>query len=169
LLEEGALTAVMAPTKLSAVAHAATATVAGLAAGQGVAVDVLPPAAEIPVACDASLLQRALENLLTNALKHSPRASRVSVRVTTDREHATIEVEDEGPGISADARPLLFSKYGTLEMRKTGRGRGHGLGLYFVGLVMQAHAGVVRVDEGATAGTRIVLSLPRETPTGALT
>ena len=167
LLEEGALTAQLSPAKLSDVAQAAAATVAGLAAGQGVAVDVMPPAAELTVACDASLLQRAVENLLTNAIKHSPKGSRVTVRVTTDGEGVTIEIEDEGAGISAEARPLLFSKYGTLAMRNAGRGRGHGLGLYFVGLVMQAHAGVVRVDEGATAGTRIVMSLPRETLPGA--
>lgn len=162
LLEEGALTAQLAPAKLSAVAQAAAATVAGLAASQRIAVDISPPAAELAVACDAPLLQRALENLLTNALKHSPAGSRVMVRVTTNGEDPTIEIEDEGTGISADARPLLFSKYGTLAMRNAGRGRGHGLGLYFVGLVMQAHAGVVRVDEGAAIGTRIVMSFPRE-------
>ena len=161
LLEEGALTARLATATLSVVAQAAAAPVFHLAARQGISVAVIPPATERAVACDAPLLQRALENLLTNALKHSPRASRVTVRVATDREGATIEVEDEGTGISADARPLLFSKYGTLAMRNAGRGRGHGLGLYFVGLEMQAHAGIVRVDEGATTGTRIVMSLPR--------
>lgn len=161
LLEEGALTARLAPTDLSGVALAASATVSGLAASQGVTVDVIPPATALTVACDAPLLQRALENLLTNALKHSPRGSHVTVRVTTDRDLATLSIEDEGAGISAEARPLLFSKYGTLAMRNAGRGRGHGLGLYFVGLVMQAHAGVVRVDDAAATGTRIVLSLPR--------
>jgi signal transduction histidine kinase len=161
LLEEGALTAQLAPADLSVVARAATATVSGLAATRGITVDVIPPATALTVACDAPLLQRALENLLTNALKHSPTGSRVTVRIAADRECATLAIEDEGAGISAEARPLLFSKYGTLAMRNSGRGRGHGLGLYFVGLVMQAHAGVVRVDDAATSGTRIVLSLPR--------
>ena len=91
----------------------------------------------------------------------------MTIRVAAERECATLAIEDEGAGISAEARPLLFSKYGTLAMRSAGRGRGHGLGLYFVGLVMQAHAGVVRVDDGATAGTRIVMSLPL-TPVAAV-
>lgn len=162
LLEEGALTAKLAPHDLGEVARAASATVAGLMASQRVAVDVVPASPAFTVACDAPLLQRALENLLTNAIKHAPRDSRVTVRVTTDGTCAMLEVQDEGTGISAEQRPLMFSKYGTLAMRTAGRGRGHGLGLYFVGLVMQAHAGVVRVDDGAVVGTRIVMSLPRE-------
>ncbi len=161
LLEEGALTAQLAPTTLGDVARAAAATVSGLAAGHGSTVTVISPDAALPVACDAPLLQRAVENLLINALKHSPRESCVTVRVGTDGDVATIVIEDEGAGISADVRPLLFSKYGTLAMRNAGRGRGHGLGLYFVGLVMQAHAGVVRVDDGRACGTRIVMSFPR--------
>lgn len=168
LLEEGALTAQLAPADLSVVARAAAASVAGLAQGKGIVLDVVPPATPLTVACDAPLLQRALENLLTNALKHAPNGSRVTVRVSTERECATLEIEDEGAGISAEARPLLFSKYGTLAMRSTGRGRGHGLGLYFVGLVMQAHAGVVRVDDGASSGTRIVMSMPRQGMPGAV-
>jgi len=56
-----ALTAQLAPARLSVVAQAAAAIVAGLAAGRGIAVDVMPPAAELTVACDTPLLQRAME------------------------------------------------------------------------------------------------------------
>ncbi|MHB1312925.1 MAG: hybrid sensor histidine kinase/response regulator [Gemmatimonadaceae bacterium] len=162
LLEEGALTATLESHDLGDVARAAVASVAGLSASQRVAVDVVPATPAFSVACDAPLLQRALENLLTNAIKHAPRDSRVTVRVTINGSCVMLEVEDEGKGISAEQRPLMFSKYGTLALRSAGRGRGHGLGLYFVGLVMQAHGGTVRVDEGALVGTRIVMSIPRE-------
>ncbi|MHB8838677.1 MAG: sensor histidine kinase, partial [Gemmatimonadaceae bacterium] len=160
LLEDGALQAALSPEPIADVARAAAATVHGLAAEKGISVHLELPDEPLIVPCDRALLQRALENVLVNAIRHTPPEANVALRVASDPDCVTLEVSDEGPGIPDEERPLLFSKYGSSSLRRSGARRGHGLGLFLVGLVMQAHHGVVRASAGTQRGTRVVMSLP---------
>jgi len=160
LLEKGALSAQCFPRNLPELARAAARSVAGIAASRGITVTIAPADETLTASCDAALVQRALENLLSNAIKYAPSSSRVSVGIKVEQDNVMLDVSDQGAGISVEQRPQMFSKFGTPNLHATGARRGHGLGLYFVGLAMQAHAGRVYVDEEATQGTRIVMTFP---------
>jgi two-component system sensor histidine kinase/response regulator len=168
LLEDGAQTIDVRRHDCGELVREAIATMAAAAEARGLHIRPVTPSA-LSVDCDATLVRRALENLLANAIRHSLRESEVVVRAETDQQMIRLGVEDAGPGIPREQRSLLFAKYGSTELRRGGRRSGHGLGLYLVSLVMQAHRGGVSVDDSFMAGTRVVMTLPRSAPRVAST
>ncbi len=117
--------------------------------------------ARVDVAVDVSLLKRAVENLLANAIRFGGKGTAIIVRTSATEKDAIISVQDAGPGIPAEERILLFSKYGSSTLRHAGLRSGQGLGLYLVGLVMRLHDGNVFVDDAQASGTRVVMTLPK--------
>jgi two-component system, OmpR family, sensor histidine kinase MprB len=99
-------------------------------------------------------LERAVTNLLDNAVKWSPRGGTVSVRLN----HGTLTVDDEGPGIAEGDRAQVFDRFYRSEESRSMPGSG--LGLSIVRQVADRHSGAVRVDEAPGGGTRMVLQLP---------
>ncbi|MBI2214904.1 MAG: CHASE2 domain-containing protein [Acidobacteria bacterium] len=108
---------------------------------------------------DAALLERAIDNLVGNAVKYSPVGSKVSLRVMTAHVGAVVEVGDEGPGISAEERATIFQRF--KRGSSAGETEGLGLGLALVAEVVKWHRGEVDVREGVRSGSifRIVLPL----------
>ena len=99
-------------------------------------------------------LERAVTNLLDNAVKWSPPGGIVRIRLN----HGTLTVDDQGPGIEPSDRDQVFERfYRSDESRAM---PGSGLGLSIVRQVIERHAGNVRVDETEAGGTRMVLQLP---------
>ncbi len=163
MLEDGALQVRLEPLRVGDVVADAVRTMAGAARERrmGIDQDLSEP---ISVHGEATLLRRAIENLLANSIRHATPGHAICVCVRRQGDHAEISVQDSGPGIPPEQRPLLFSKYGTSELRRTGRRSGHGLGLYLVSLVMRAHAGSAHVDDTFDLGTRVILRLPLGDP-----
>jgi len=115
--------------------------------------------AEAPVLGDRSWLERAVGNVLGNALKFAPGESPVAVRLVQAGETYRLEVADQGPGIPAAEVPLLFGRYfRASNVRHTG---GSGLGLYITRLVVEALGGQVTARSELGHGTTIALTLPR--------
>ncbi len=92
--------------------------------------------------CDPERVRQALENLLGNAIKHSPKGAPIVVSVEArerrDGEWAVLTVRDEGPGVAPDLLPTLFERFA--------RGRdstGLGLGLYLTRGIAEAHGGTL--------------------------
>jgi signal transduction histidine kinase len=110
---------------------------------------------------DRALLRRVLNNLLENALTHataSPvgRGGRLEVRVTVraaDGDGVLFTVADNGPGVAAEYRELIFRKFESVKLPGASRARGSGLGLAFCKLVVEAHGGHVWVQSAAADGT----------------
>ncbi len=136
--------------------RAAVATVTPSARLGEVCMVVEAGTAEVSV--DPGLVQRALENLLCNAVRFSPRGSEVRLTSTVGADGLTLTVTDRGPGIDAEIRPVLFDKFGALRGR--GARGGHGLGLYLVRLVAEAHGGTICASDGPAGGTAMTLRLP---------
>jgi two-component system, NtrC family, sensor histidine kinase KinB len=113
---------------------------------------------------DVRLLQRVLENLLSNALKFSPLDSPIIIRaqIGDDRSSVMLSVEDNGPGISPDARESIFEKYQQLPGQK--RRTGTGLGLTFCKLAVDAHGGQIGVAAAPVRGSVFWLRLPLHAP-----
>jgi two-component system sensor histidine kinase MprB len=103
---------------------------------------------------ESASLERAVTNLLDNAVKWSPPGGTVRIRLN----YGTLTVDDEGPGIAESDREHVFERfYRSDESRSM---PGSGLGLSIVRQVTERHSGTVRVDETETGGTRMVLQLP---------
>jgi signal transduction histidine kinase len=112
------------------------------------------------VVADPSRLRQCVENLVANALKHSPPDAGVTIEVARvrarDGDWVHVEVVDDGPGIPADVLPRIFEPFATSEARSGGLG----LGLYLARRVAELHRGALEVDSAPGRGARFVLRLP---------
>ncbi|MGH9411869.1 MAG: sensor histidine kinase [Vicinamibacterales bacterium] len=115
---------------------------------------------EVVCRCDAELTRRILENLVSNAMKHTSIEGRVRVTVSTAGDKARIEVRDEGPGVPLDKRALIFEPYNAPALRTPTGYRSSGLGLAFCKLAVEAQGGVIRVEDAAPRGSAFIVELP---------
>lgn len=110
-------------------------------------------------------VRKVLENLVTNALKFSPDGGSVRVLVERTNTHAVVDVRDEGPGITAEDQPRLFSKFGRLTARPARGEPSTGLGLYIVRRLVRAMDGRILVRSAAGRGARFRVELPANVAT----
>jgi signal transduction histidine kinase len=112
------------------------------------------------VSCDQGLVRRVLENLIGNAVKHTPAGGRVRLSLSGGGSSVRVSVSDEGPGVPADARARIFDKFETVAARRDQRYHSAGLGLAFCKLAVEAHGGRVGVDSGEPCGSVFWFELP---------
>lgn len=113
------------------------------------------PEEEVVIDGDAHALRQVVTNLLTNARTHTPAGTTVTATLSRpSADHVVIAVADDGPGIPADIRPRIFSRFVRAELSRA-RPDGTGLGLAIVAAIVTAHGGQVDVvsDPGATTFT----------------
>ncbi|CNF62256.1 Sensor protein kinase walK [Mycobacterium tuberculosis] len=121
--------------------------------------DLAPSA---PVQGSRSRLTRLLDNLLANAERHA--RTRIEVTVTTEDDHAVVQITDDGLGIPAGEREAVFRRfYRRADARRADPG-GTGLGLAIARQTAEAHHGTLHIADHPT-GTCMVLRLPLSTPT----
>lgn len=104
---------------------------------------------------DRSHLQRAIANLLWNAVKFVPVGGRVELATGIDGSAVTVTVSDNGPGIPVGVRQRLFEPYVS-----EGEEAGTGLGLFIVRLIAEAHGGAVTLQSQPGKGSRFTLRFP---------
>jgi signal transduction histidine kinase len=156
--ESGALALSKEPTDLAALAHDAVSSLAVAAADAGIdlRVESDATAAGDTVDVDPIRIREVLVNLLTNALRHTPRGGRVDVRVVTRSRELEVTVADTGSGIDASVLPHIFDRF-----YKGAGSSGSGLGLAIARNLVQAHGGSIRAESRVGEGTQIVVVLPR--------
>ena len=108
---------------------------------------------------EQSLLHRALQNLLENAVDFSPSGGVVRVQLAEVNGHAELQLHDQGPGLPDYALPRLFERFYSLKHQLTGR-KGTGLGLCFVKETAQLHQGSVTLENHPSGGAIATLRLP---------
>ncbi|WP_158624970.1 sensor histidine kinase [Corallococcus terminator] len=120
-----------------------------------------------PVPMDAARLERVVTNLLTNAIKYSPKGTPVDVRLSAVHDQAVVSVSNLGAGLAAQDAARLFDKYYRTEDGRSADGKGLGLGLYISRLIVEAHGGHIWVesepDQGATFFFSVPLAVASET------
>lgn len=111
---------------------------------------------------DSFLLQIAVNNLLENAIKYSPKESTVEVLVEKNRELAILKILDEGIGISKEDKEKIFQKFYRAGNEATKRAKGTGLGLYLTSRICKAHKGNLTIEDNTNIGSIFTLSLKAE-------
>ncbi|MEG1247523.1 MAG: Cu(+)/Ag(+) sensor histidine kinase [Citrobacter sp.] len=112
------------------------------------------------VSGDPLMLRRALSNLLSNAMRYTPKGHSVTVRVKEADGQVQIIVENPGPPIAAEHLPRLFDRFYRVDPSRQRKGEGSGIGLAIVKSIVAAHQGKVAVTSDARA-TRFILTLPK--------
>jgi two-component system sensor histidine kinase/response regulator len=113
---------------------------------------------ELNAHADPQKLRQAIDNLVANALKFTPRGGKVRLRVWREANTTIFEVADSGPGIAESERETIFDRY-----KQGARGRaagGAGLGLAIARGIAEAHHGSISVDSGDLGGAAFRLVLP---------
>lgn len=105
-------------------------------------------------------LSQVFYNVLDNAVKYTPRGGRVTVRGEALQSRILIEVEDSGPGISAEDMPHVFKRFYRVEQTSNGDQAGSGLGLAIAQSAVAAHGGAISVRSANGSGTVVRIELP---------
>jgi signal transduction histidine kinase len=109
---------------------------------------------------DPDYMPRVIDNLVSNAIKYSPRGSSVQVRLGTRSGSVRLEVADQGPGLTEDDMQRVFGKLQRLSARPTGGESSTGLGLYIVHTLVNLHGGTIHVESSPGHGAAFIVHLP---------
>ncbi len=116
--------------------------------------------APLLVQADGTLLQEAIMNLISNAIKYTPEQGTVNVRVNQEDSKAIFEVQDTGYGIPQHLQTRLFQAFYRARTRQTEQIYGNGLGLYLVKQVIDRHHGQIRFHSVPGEGSLFGFQLP---------
>ena len=109
---------------------------------------------------DREQLRVVLDNLVSNAIKYTPRGGNVRIRSSTDGAVAQIDVEDDGPGVALEEQERVFESFYRGNASTNGKIKGSGLGLAIVREYVLAHQGHVFVVDPGKSGGRFRVRLP---------
>ena len=125
------------------------------------------PEAEIVIRGDAARLQQVFWNILSNAVKFTPRGGRIDVGTSTSQAEVAVHVTDTGAGIRSEALPFIFDRFRQADASSTRRYRGLGLGLTLSRQLTEMHGGRIGASSpGPGRGAVFTVSLPLvEAPT----
>jgi PAS domain S-box-containing protein len=149
------------PVELPLVVHNAVATVQPAADAKGVRLQTVVDPRVGPVSGDADRLQQVVWNLVSNAVKFTPKGGRVQVRLEAVNSHIEIVISDTGIGIQPDFLPYVFERFRQADSGTTRQTGGLGLGLSIVRNIVEMHGGSVRASsEGQGFGATFRVRLP---------
>jgi signal transduction histidine kinase len=133
-------------------------------AGVRLAVDA---ARDVFVSGDADRLVQVMTNLVSNAIKFSPRGGTVTIRIEAEGQAARIHVVDQGPGIPSEFRSRIFGRFQQADSGDARRASGTGLGLAIARAIVEMHDGSIGFDTNVGRGTTFTVELPWSPPTAA--
>ncbi|MBN1310007.1 MAG: hybrid sensor histidine kinase/response regulator [Anaerolineae bacterium] len=111
---------------------------------------------------DPDRLMQVINNLLGNAIKFSPKGNVVIIRTCVRGSYLRVEIEDHGPGIPAEDRPLLFQEFSMLKKQPDSMEAGSGLGLSIARNLVELHDGQIGVESTVGVGSTFWFELPRK-------
>jgi two-component system, NtrC family, sensor histidine kinase HydH len=121
---------------------------------KGVALSLDLPSEPVPVVMDGVQMQRALVNLVNNAIEASGTGQNVLLTAADEKNHLAVRIRDHGSGMDQEALDKLFTPFFT-----TKKG-GTGLGMSIAKKIIEAHKGKIRIESKQGAGTKVIIELP---------
>jgi two-component system phosphate regulon sensor histidine kinase PhoR len=150
-----------APVDLTLIVQKVADLLRPAAEKRGQTLDVhAPPPSQLVVHGNADYLERAVANLLDNAIKYTPDAGSISVSVACEGAEAVVEVKDNGVGIPVRDLPRVFERFYRVDRSRSRAMGGTGLGLSIVKHIAQEHRGSVEVASKPGQGSSFKLRLP---------
>ena len=125
-----------------------------------IALEIGLPSSEIELETDPDALEQVLDNLLSNALKFSPRGSRLGVSLARTGDACLFEIRDEGSGVPENERAHLFGKFRRGSNPPEEGEPGTGLGLFIVRRLVENLGGTVRYEPQSPCGSAFRVNLP---------
>ena len=157
-IEAGTLSVSPEPTAVAELVERARRTFLTGGGRHAIQVD-LPP--DLPdVMADRERVVQVLNNLFSNAARHSPQTAPIRVAAERDGQHVAVSVSDAGRGVPPDLLPHLFRKHARIAGERASGIRGSGLGLAICKGLVEAHGGRIRAESGGPGlGTRFTFTL----------
>jgi len=116
---------------------------------------------ELPfVSADIGLIERVLENLIENALRHTPQGGTISLVLTPDNNNVTVQISDTGSGIPQEELPNIFDRFYQVDKSRKGQQGGAGLGLAIAKRILNLHGSVIEVRSVINSGSTFSFQLP---------
>jgi PAS domain S-box-containing protein len=160
-LESGATELRKTPVRVDAMLQRIVTLLEPVAAQRKIRLELLPMSGMSVVFADSGLLSRAVENLVSNAIKYSPENKDVFVSAAADENGVTITVADTGYGISESDLERVFEKFYRVPRVEDADVPGTGLGLALVRNIAELHGGRVTVASKVGIGSTFTMWLPR--------
>lgn len=155
-LESGQMPVSVQETSIEDTARAVIREMNPTAEKRGLSLVLEAPLPLPPAAADPQLLDRILRNLIGNAIKFTPKGGQITVSAHGGDQDILMAVSDTGPGLSLYVQAHLFEKF----VRGADREHGHGLGLAFCKLAVQAMGGRIWAESGSAKDTTFSFTLP---------
>ncbi len=151
---------------LNALVEAAVETFHSTATNRGVRLESQIPTETLTVYGDQGRLQQVLNNLIQNAITHTPSGGFIRVMLSRDAQRLMITVQDSGEGIPAAHLPHVFDRFYRVDRSRSRETGGTGLGLAIARAIVELHDGEISVESAGQPGrgATFTISLPRLTP-----
>lgn len=146
------------PTDLASLAAEAVQRARVIDPGRPITIEAADP---VIVDGDEERLRQVIDNLIGNALRHTPSGSPVAVTVTGGTSHADLTVTDHGPGMTEEQASRVFERFYRTDDARTRERGGAGLGLAIAASLAAAHGGEITVDTAPGQGAAFHLRLPQ--------
>ena len=160
LAESGQLKLVRQAEDIAQLVGQAVASAGAQAMAKGIAVVNEVPDGLPPCEADSQRVRQVLHNLLDNAMAHTPRGGRVTVRAEHRGDQVEVSVADTGEGIPAAELPNIFERFYRVDKSRARATGGHGLGLTIAKRLVEAHGGTIVVQSEVGRGSRFAFTLP---------
>jgi two-component system, sensor histidine kinase and response regulator len=156
-IERGEMELKLAPTDLGALVASVVEAQRPRALAKSQTLRLESLTGPVPAVIDPSVTVQVIENLVSNAVKYSPPGKNILVRVKQGADCVCVEVQDEGPGLSAEDQKKLFGKFARLSAKPTGGEHSTGLGLSIVKKMVEAMNGRVWCESELGKGATFVV------------
>jgi signal transduction histidine kinase/ActR/RegA family two-component response regulator len=149
------------PCELTDVINAGVNVLRPAAEARGITLNVQLDPSAAGAWCDSVRIQQVVWNLVSNAVKFTPKGGRVDVTLSREKSSFQIRVMDNGQGISSELLPYVFDRFRQADNSMRRKFAGLGLGLSIVKYLVEAHGGTVEADsQGEGKGSTFTVRLP---------
>ena len=115
---------------------------------------------ECIMAVDPQAIDRIIMNLVSNAIKFSPKDKNIYINLIINSKEVKISIEDEGPGIAKKDREKIFNRFYQVTKRKESSENGSGIGLDLVNYLTRLHKGSIKLNSEYGNGAKFIVTLP---------